>query len=126
MLRACVIAVALITVAWGEAVGREDLASVVILSSGNSTPYREVMEGFQRYLEQHHPSAVGDVYTLSDGDRDKALDRLRRDPPLGAPDAREPAGKPGADGGPERAPRGGDDRGYGGDPPSPQRYGSQP
>jgi putative ABC transport system substrate-binding protein len=76
-----VIAVALITVAWGEAVGREDLASVVILSSGNSTPYREVMEGFQRYLEQHHPSAVGDVYTLSDGDRDKALDRLRRDPP---------------------------------------------
>jgi len=81
MLRACVIAVALITVAWGEAVGREDLASVVILSSGNSTPYREVREGFQRYLEQHHPSAVGYVYTRSGGDRDKALDRLRRDPP---------------------------------------------
>ena len=90
MSRVCVIAVALITVAWGEAVGREDLASVVILSSGNSTPYREVVEGFQRYLEQHHRGALGDVYTLSDGDRDKALDRLRRDPPsvlltLGSP-----------------------------------------
>ncbi len=89
-LRVSVIAVCLVAVAWGEAVGREDLASVVILSSGDSTPYREVVEGFQRYLEQHRTSDAVDVYTLSDGDRDQALDRIRRAPPsvlltLGSP-----------------------------------------
>ena len=81
MLRVSVIAVSLVAVAWGEVVGREDIASVVILSSGDSTPYREVVKGFQRYVEQHRPSARVDLYTLSDGDRDQALDRIRRAPP---------------------------------------------
>ena len=81
MLRVSVRAVSLVAVAWGEVVGREDIASVVILSSGDSTPYREVVKGFQRYVEQHRPSARVDLYTLSDGDRDQALDRIRRAPP---------------------------------------------
>ena len=79
----CVVAggavfVVLATALMASVVGREVNGSVVILTSGDARPYREVVEGVRGYLGQHRPSATVDVYALSEGDHAHVVDQIRR------------------------------------------------
>ena len=62
----------------GQADGQQGDTSVVILTTGDAAPHLEVAEGFQTYVETHHPNASVDTYILSDQRRAQVLDTLRR------------------------------------------------
>jgi putative ABC transport system substrate-binding protein len=73
--------VALATVLTQSALGQQGDASIVILTTGEAIPYREVVEGFRTYIGKHRPNASVDTYILSDRNRAQVLDAVRRTSP---------------------------------------------
>ena len=81
MARGGVALVACATVLVTSVAGQQADDSVVILASGDSAPYRDVAEGFRRYLGKHHPEATVSTIILSDANRPQVFDGLERKPP---------------------------------------------
>ena len=62
--------------------GEKVVGSVAIITSEDSPPYRETIEGFQHYMEAHRPAVTVKVHALGGGNGADVTDQIRRSAPV--------------------------------------------